>query len=699
MANEACKLLRKADAYFKNENVDVTKFDKSNLFTYKCPKKGEKYECTTNNERINALGVNLYQNIYKIANTLNGTGDNGNRHIEIFIMWLSDKLYKLEANKTQTLEESYKNNLEKHTGNYKYWNILDSKQSYKKANVWYMSELYRLLNCICNIVIEYKKKNKNKEKIENYSSQCYQEFNNVYNIVKNCYSYFHLLKFLKSIYDDIRNHAIKDANNKKEAIRKAFITNNTFKKAVSPHKANLGEAFEQILNGSTISLIDLTTSDWNQKFLDVSDKILDFHTQVCINSHSELMEEVKKQQELESKNQPKAPPQTQHLGSLPLLSQDQDSPSSQKGTPLQKPQEGEPNSQNEPKTLDNSKENTGGANDNKGNPNDGSNDSTSSDPATSTPGGNFYWGSLFNGSLFNRTEIFNKASQFIDKSRQTVKEVTDKISSAYTNAVDNLKSAYTVSNNYISGVVSSVTDKLSSFGTFQLSDDQSGSNSLGGGVDTSDPSQPKSPPPLQSLPSSPSDSQTRSDPPSQKSLGSQTSTTTIQQIAPTGGNIASQTPPSGQGTLSISGNNSSNTKNENLITMANVKMKEAPSIWCIGTNTKCDITRISIIVISIFAFLAIMYKYISLGCTSKSKRKKTIKKVINSIGGKRPVQIIIKSYDRNKDLKPVINSVGRKKDSLLNIYKLMQADPVPFINLFFLLIFFVYKKKINYLEL
>ncbi|CAD2087443.1 PIR protein CIR protein, fragment [Plasmodium vinckei brucechwatti] len=63
-----------------------------------------------------------------------------------------------------------------------------------------------------------------------------------------------------------------------------------------------------------------------------------------------------------------------------------------------------------------------------------------------------------------------------------------------------------------------------------------------------------------------------------------------------------------------------------------------------------------------------------------------MKRVIKLVDGNRKTQIIINSHNRNKDLKPVINSVGRKKDSLLNIYKLTQADPVPFINLFFLFI-------------
>ncbi|CAD2097408.1 CIR protein PIR protein [Plasmodium vinckei petteri] len=759
MANEACKLLRSFDAYFNNGIVDVVKFDKSNLFEYKCPydyKNKKHRNCENNNERINALGGYLYEKLAGISKNFKGEGDNGNRHIEIFIMWLSDKLYKLEENKIETVKQFYEKHLEKHTGNYKYWNILDSKKEYKRANVWHMSELYSLLNCICNIVIEYNE-SKSKKKIEQFSSQCYQKFKTVYNNVKDCYSYFHLLKYLKNIYDNIRNDAIKEAATKKDAIKHTVITNNAFKRAIAPYKKNTGQVLEYLLNASTISLIDLTPSDWNQRFSNVSDKILDFHTQVCINSYSEFVEQVQKQQELESKNRLKAHPQTEsdksgkevnqiypegqkdanpeqfeqtpqpeHAEQSPLLpsegkktheqsepvkpsipsppqaqpepppavppfSQEQDSPSSQKDSSLPKFQAG---------YSDNGKENTEGENGNKGDPSDVSNDSTPSDPTSSTLGVSFDFGLPFHGFLFDRTEIFNKAFQFIDKSRQTVKEVTDKISSAYNSAVDNLKSAYTVSNNYISGVVNKVISQLNPFSTSQLGDNHPEPGSPMNGGNKPNPLQLIPPPAL------PNGSESTSPPlaPLPKSLDSHTISTQIhkcpvQQIAPTDGNIASQTPLSGQGTLSISGSNSLNTKNENVITVANVKMKEAPSIWCIGPNTTCGITSVSIIVISIFIVLTIMYKYLSLGCPSKSKRKKSMKKVINSIGGKRPVQIIIKPFNTKKMISPIISPVHGRKKSSLNIYKLMQADPVPFINLFFLLIFFVYKRQLNYLEL
>ncbi|VEV54535.1 CIR protein PIR protein [Plasmodium vinckei vinckei] len=350
---------------------------------------------------------------------------------------------------------------------------------------------------------------------------------------------------------------------------------------------------------------------------------------------------------------------------------------------------------------------------NQGGSLDGSKPSRDQDTKHSSGASNGYFPRNWGMSL-NLMSYMPSASDIYETPKNILISGTNKIMSAYNSAkvivqdtydktLATVKEAYTASTDYISGAVNSITTQFNPFGTSQLSDDQSGSGGSWNSLQTdNNPLKtplPPSPSPSITLPLSPSDPQTPPDPSDPKSIDSQTSTTPIQQIAPTDGNIGSQTPPSGQGTLSISGSNPSNTKKENVITVANVKMKEPPSIWCIGPNNKCDITGISIIVISIFTFLVIMYKYLSLGWTSKSKRKKTIKKVINSIGGKRPIQIIIKSHDRNKDLKPVINSVGRKKDPLLNIYKLMQADPVPFINLFFLLIFFVYKRKENFLEL
>ncbi|CAD2097400.1 PIR protein CIR protein [Plasmodium vinckei petteri] len=112
----------------------------------------------------------------------------------------------------------------------------------------------------------------------------------------------------------------------------------------------------------------------------------------------------------------------------------------------------------------------------------------------------------------------------------------------------------------------------------------------------------------------------------------------VQQLDPNDGKGGIKTLKITQVTLLSSGISPSNIVNGNNPSGTDIKMNEKSSIWCMDR----------------------IINYLSLGCTSTSKRK---------------------------------------KKSLLNIYKLIQADSVPFINLFFLVIFFVYKRKFKYLEL
>ncbi|CDU16185.1 YIR protein [Plasmodium yoelii] len=84
--------------------------------------------------------------------------------------------------------------------------------------------------------------------------------------------------------------------------------------------------------------------------------------------------------------------------------------------------------------------------------------------------------------------------------------------------------------------------------------------------------------------------------------------------------------------------------------------------------------------------------------TNLSTQKKQDKKFINSNDRKKKVEIIINSSTQKKQTNQFINSIYWEKYPLLNIYKLMKADPVPFIILFLLFIFYVYKRKGDSLE-
>ncbi|VTZ66183.1 CIR protein [Plasmodium chabaudi chabaudi] len=683
MAGKACKLLRDVDAYFNNGIVDENKFNSSGSFIYKCPYENRKPRgCKNNNERINALGGDLYDKLARIANDFKGEGDNGNRHIEIFMMWLSDKLYKLEKNKGVTLEESYKNYLDAHTGNFKYWNIVDSKRVYKKANVWYMSELYGLLKYICDLVNEYNKK-PNKEKIEGISRKCQQKFTSIYKDIKDCYSYFHLLKFLKNIYDGIRNDAIKKDTNTKTAIRKAaarkaaIISDQIKKLKIKPPVTSSSQLLGYILNTPTISLIDLTPSNWDKRFSDDSDKIVDFHTQACINLYSEFVQKVKKDT---PKNILEGQPQ---LGSNQSEKEGNQNPSNKQPETLPQPPIPAPQIQPQPP----SQNDTSSKKSQKGTPGDGSSDSPSS-----TSEGSFNFESSFFEFLLNGMEIYNKASKFIEDNHQKFKDARDKISDTYNNTMINLKNVYDKSSGYFNDIISNIIDQLNQV-DHSPKPGNSG-NSMPQNIDKSqkggDPPQlPSKGSPVKDPPPNP-----KLDPSLSKHLSPQSQSTTLQnpQTSPSNQKIFGQFPKS------LSSGCNLKKKWNILLTTWNGSVECKPEVNFMNvtlaccTSDHCSLTGVSVTVVLIPIFLLVAYKFLSREWTKKSE-KKSMKRVINLADGNRKTQIIIKSYDRNKDLKPVINSVSRKKYPLLNIYKLMQADPVPFINLFFLLIFFVYKEN------
>ncbi|CAD2106298.1 CIR protein PIR protein [Plasmodium vinckei lentum] len=761
MANKACNFLREVDDLFTDGNVDVTKYNAFTACHSYCPYENRKSRpCKNNYERISALGGYLYNKLVSISNDFKGEGDNGNRHIEIFIMWLGDKLFKIDNDYKATLEESYKNNLENHTGNFKYWRVIGSKKDYKESNVSYISELYSLLNCICKLINEYKKNPESKE-IGRISPQCYQKFKNIYDKVKECYSYFHLLKNLKNIYDGFKNVAIKNAS-----------TRNTH--TYSPNNRYRMMALKYIMSASKVPLIDLTTSDWNTRFKDVSDRTLDFHTQPCVELRTKIEQKQEKhapkdpkkatltsgnrqsgkegnkktterpkpakpkkpdsskqkrrsqKPNIQRKKQPPLPQTPTHTPvEPPIQTKKTESPppqpqqSSQQippvpadptqvqnGSSSQTHQTGGPKNSNESKDSGNGKENTGGTNNNTGgsssgneNPGGGSNV-----PTSSTSEGSFNFGSSIFEFLLNGTKILNKASEFIKDNQQKFKDAAEKISGAYNQVRDNLKTTYDQSNKYLNKLINDVIGQLNKNDTPSKSNDkQLGPGSpMGVGDKYNLPSsntQPNLPPTSPKDPQPNQPSTPPIDPTQQKQTSSQSQPTTqksaqVNQINHKTDLQLIKSPifdpilKKRWNIFPTIWNGSGNCKSE-------IKLMNTTLVCC--TYKQCSLTGISVTFILIPIILLIVYKYLLREWTKKSE-KKNMKRVINFHDGNRKTKIIVSSNDRNKHLKPVINSVGGKKDSLLNIYKLIQADPMPFINLFFLLIFFVYKRKRDTIE-
>ncbi|SCL88569.1 CIR protein [Plasmodium chabaudi chabaudi] len=165
------------------------------------------------------------------------------------------------------------------------------------------------------------------------------------------------------------------------------------------------------------------------------------------------------------------------------------------------------------------------------------------------------------------------------------------------------------------------------------------------------------------------------------------------------------------------------------------KLYGPKSVYC--NRIVCNRIKIGVIALSIPIILVFIYKYFPWKRTKKPKKTKKMKKVvnlldrkktktigINSIDDKKTMQITINSDDKKKTTKKIIDSNDKEKTPkriinsndkektakriissnngkttlLFNIYKQMQLSPMPFIHLFMLLIFFIFKRKKDSIE-
>ncbi|EUD69666.1 hypothetical protein YYG_05113 [Plasmodium vinckei petteri] len=498
------------------------------------------------------------------------------------------------------------------------------------------------------------------------------------------------------------------------------------------------------MSASKVPLIDLTTSYWNTRFKDVSDRTLDFHTQPCVELRTKIEQKQEKHApkdpkkatltsgnrqsgkegnkktterpnppkpkkpdsskqkrrsqklNIQRKKQPSLPQTLTHTppqqSSQQIPPAPADSAQAQNGSSSQTHQTGGPRNSNESKDSGNGKENTGGTNNNTGgsssgneNPGGGSNV-----PTSSTSEGSFNFESSIFEFLLNGTKNLNKASEFIKDNQQKFKDAAEKISGAYNKVRDNLKTTYDQSNKYLNKLINDVIGQLNKNDTPSKSNDKqlgAGSPMGGGGINLINPTQQKQ-------------TSSQSQPTTQKSaqVNQINHKTDLQLIKlPIFDPILKKR----WNIFPTTWNGSRNCKYE-------IKFMNTTLVCC--TSKQCSLTGISVTLVIIPIILSIAYKYLLLEWTKKSEKKnmkrvinfhdgnRKTKIIINLHDGNRKTKIIISSNDRSKHLKPIIYSVGRKKDSLLNIYKLIQADPMPFINLFFLLIFFVYKRKRDTIE-
>ncbi|CAD2092382.1 PIR protein CIR protein [Plasmodium vinckei lentum] len=741
---ESCNTFNDIDELFINDGSNEKQFsNKDGLYNKYCPGKSGSKRCETDYEKLIAIFGHAYTEL--MQNNMIDLDNENDPTADFLVMALSHRLYKLSNDHTLSLKNAFKKYLN-NQGGFNYSSVLRNKKYFNGSNIGIINCFYLAFKQICETVNKYGKSKVQRDEYIRVIARCYIIYDKLYNFVNQCSPYSQLLNHLKAIYDELKKAVIK-FNDYDQTLRNQIMDLSSIDKTMFGFEFNtigckkvhkkLEKNISRIVSKSQEeqdefnTLTELLGSDDGDAEDDDENGGLgnDNIPTNSLNKDQNGQQGTPTASKLTYEKSPPTPPQVpQKPGTDP-----------QSGT--KDSDKGSDPSKSEKRGLENQKGNSGSEGDGSGRQGDSSNqggsvggpkESGDQTPSYSLGASNEYLPRNW-GISFNLMSYISSVSDIYRAQKDILTNVTNQVSNAYNSAiiiakdtydstvtavkntydstVTTIKDAYSATTNYIGDTVSSIISQLNSFSTFsQVDDDQSGSGGSGNNLPTDNntlrttqiPNPDPSPPPLPSSstppgtttspsPTSPDTAPTISQP---QSGPTQDSSQITDQ---NGGSDPAQSYDTNTGTGVPKALTSSSTdpsiQGSGITAGTVVKMSEKLSIWCIGSNKKCDILGIGIIGISIFVFLAIMYKYISFGSAKNSKKKKSMKRVIKLVDGNRKTQIIINSYDRNKDLKPVINSVGRKKDPLLNIYKLMQADPVPFINLFFLLIFFVYKKK------
>ncbi|SCN60006.1 CIR protein [Plasmodium chabaudi chabaudi] len=647
MGMESCTIFNEIDQLFIDYEVNDDQFNKEyGQYNNYCPVKSGSKRCDTDYEKLSAITGHAY---VELTNNQQGNLDNGyDPSIDLLVMELCHRLYKLSKDHSLSLKDAFEKYLGKPMGGFNHLSILYNNTHFKDYNIGVMNGFYLLFKQMCETISIYEKPGVQQHEYIIGVTQCYIMYDELYKFIRQCDPYLQLLNYLKTIYD---------------AFKKAVIKDNDYNPSL----------ISQLIDFSPINKTKFR-SEFNSAGCKRLHEKLTNKTPNIIKIGIKLLEDAEKRKNGE---------ESQITDDFDLDDEeDDDEEDDDEDVGDEDVDDGADDGD---ETKDGAIDNTSQHHEKK--PADLSDQPSISNGDTNQPDS----GTTSNTDDSNGKDKTLENSQSSDKppgsssDGQLPKETTQESKDTTEKTLQTLQSASSKLTE-----LANKLDKAISQPNKETDTPPAGGNDLKPGDSGGDP--PSSddpsldPPPVshnsqssQTDPTKPSDPEHKQGD-DQKEKGQQ-SALTIQ--GPSDGSI--NTPY-----VQV-------TKQDNFVNHINGIISK--SVISMDILKKHKLTAVSVIGIAIAITLAIMYKYLSFGWRKEIKRKKTTKKVINSIGGKRPVQIIIKSSNRKKPTKKSTSSVYGKKSPLLSIYKLVQADPIPFINLFFVFIFFVYKRKLNYLEL
>ncbi|VTZ66938.1 CIR protein [Plasmodium chabaudi chabaudi] len=202
MDKNVCKLFVDVDKLFTKGSVNETLFN--DPYKNFCPKGG----CNTNYDRLGALCGYLLAELPKLNNNPKGSEDNAHQNYEFIFMWLADKFLKISPDRSFSLNDYYEKVIVKQGENFNCWEKLDNKKDFKDSNLSIMSLFYQLFMNICSALMKNEISNFELKKFKDIDYDYYQIFDLINTQVSNCDPYVQLLINFKKTYDEYKGLVI-----------------------------------------------------------------------------------------------------------------------------------------------------------------------------------------------------------------------------------------------------------------------------------------------------------------------------------------------------------------------------------------------------------------------------------------------------------------------------------------------------------